>query len=74
MNYRKWLRRGAGLVVWGVLAGATAQEARHSQPGPAVGGRLPEFTATDQNGVRRTLDSLKGPNGLVLTIVRSADW
>ena len=42
--------------------------------GPAVGGRIPDFEAVDQNGKRQSFDTLKGKNGLVLLIVRSADW
>lgn len=42
--------------------------------GPAVGQALQGFEASDQHGVVRTLDSLKGPNGLMLLIFRSADW
>jgi hypothetical protein len=74
LNYRKWLGYGVGVVLWGILPVAMAQGAERSQPGPAVGSRLPVFTAPDQNGAMRTFESLKGPNGLVLMIVRSADW
>ncbi len=42
--------------------------------GPAVGERLPDFTAIDQHGNKRTFDDLKGPKGLMLLVVRSADW
>ncbi len=42
--------------------------------GPAVGARIPDFEAVDQNGKRQNFDSLKGENGLVLMFVRSADW
>lgn len=42
--------------------------------GPAVGEPLIAFEARDQDGTMRTLDSLKGPNGLVLVFFRSADW
>jgi len=41
---------------------------------PAVGARIPAFEAVDQDGKPRTLDTLRGPNGLVLLFVRSADW
>jgi hypothetical protein len=47
---------------------------QHMQTGPAVGARIPDFSAEDQNGRRQTFDSLKGPHGLVLLFVRSADW
>lgn len=42
--------------------------------GPKVGDRLPPLDALDSHGRQRTLDSLLGPNGLVLVIFRSADW
>jgi hypothetical protein len=42
--------------------------------GPAIGARIPEFTALDQNGKRQTFESLRGPHGLALLFVRSADW
>ena len=42
--------------------------------GPAVGSRIPAFEAVDQDGKPRTFDTLRGPNGLVLLFVRSADW
>jgi peptidoglycan/xylan/chitin deacetylase (PgdA/CDA1 family) len=43
-------------------------------PGPAVGSRLPAFTARDQSGRTRSFADLRGPNGLVLVFFRSADW
>lgn len=42
--------------------------------GPAIGQPIPAFEATDQNGRRQTLESLRGPHGLALLFVRSADW
>lgn len=42
--------------------------------GPAVGDKIPEFAAVDQNGKRRTFADLSGPNGLLLLFHRSADW
>jgi len=44
------------------------------QRGLAVGERIPALDLVDQNGRRRTLADLTGPNGLVLLFVRSADW
>lgn len=43
-------------------------------PGPAVGATLPGFEAADQDGRRRTFESLRGKNGLLLVFSRSADW
>ncbi len=42
--------------------------------GPAVGSKIPPFDATDQTGKRQTFESLRGPKGLALLFVRSADW
>lgn len=42
--------------------------------GPAVGEAIPRFEASDQAGRLRTFDDLKGPNGLMLLFVRSANW
>jgi hypothetical protein len=42
--------------------------------GLAVGERIPALDLVDQNGRRRALADLTGPNGLVLLFVRSADW
>ncbi|MFQ5744387.1 MAG: hypothetical protein ACE5HV_12485 [Acidobacteriota bacterium] len=59
--------------------GAHAQEQAFDQDkdirtGPEVGGQVPSFRALDQNGNWQTLDSLKGPKGLMLVFHRSADW
>jgi hypothetical protein len=42
--------------------------------GPAVGAAVPDFELVDQDGGRRSLESLMGPNGVVLVFFRSADW
>jgi len=42
--------------------------------GPGVGETIPDFTAVDQHGARRTFADLTGPNGLLLLFHRSADW
>ena len=47
---------------------------QNATTGPAVGARIPAFEAVDQDGRARTFDTLRGPNGLVLLFVRSADW
>ena len=39
-----------------------------------VGARAPAFTATDSEGRDRALETLCGPNGVVLLFFRSADW
>ncbi len=42
--------------------------------GLAIGTKIPEFQACDQHGTLRTFHSLRGPRGLVMIFVRSADW
>ena len=39
-----------------------------------VGAPAPAIAATDQSGAVRSLDSLAGERGLLLFLVRSADW
>ena len=48
--------------------------AKKIQTGPAMGARIPSFSAPDQNGKLEDFQSLKGPSGLVLVFYRSADW
>ncbi len=42
--------------------------------GPQVGTRVPDFSLSDQRGTLRSLQSLMGPKGLLLSFYRSADW
>ena len=42
--------------------------------GPAVGDKVPDFSAVDQTGRTRTLQSVMGPTGAMLVFYRSADW
>ena len=42
--------------------------------GPSIGERIPAFEAADQNGRHQTFETLRGPHGLALLFVRSADW
>ena len=42
--------------------------------GPQTGAKVPDFTLADQHGQPRSLQSLMGPNGLMLVFSRSADW
>ncbi len=59
------------LVAMALGAGLAAAEVK---TGPAVGQRVPAFQLTDQNGKPQTFETLRGPKGLVLVFVRSADW
>ena len=42
--------------------------------GPQVGEIVPTFSLVDQDGAVRDLQSLMGPDGLMLVFSRSADW
>ena len=57
------------------LITAAALWAQNSvKTGPAVGSKVPEFEASDQNGAGHSLQSLMGPKGAMLVFFRSADW
>lgn len=45
-----------------------------TQIGLASGATAPGFSLTDQFGQKRTMESLMGPQGMVLVFFRSADW
>jgi cytochrome oxidase Cu insertion factor (SCO1/SenC/PrrC family) len=47
---------------------------KNMKTGPAVGAPIPKFEIVDQNGKMQTFASLRGPKGLFLMFVRSADW
>lgn len=42
--------------------------------GPEVGALIPEFRLRDQHGAFQTFETLRGPDGLVILVHRSADW
>ncbi len=56
------------------MAAIKRQQAYRDQWGPAVGSVIEPLAAKDQSGVVRSLPELAGPNGLLLFLVRSADW
>ena len=70
------------VTLCGVLALGTASAATAQAPplpdvdgvGPQVGEVVPAFSLPDQTGAARDIDSLMGPNGLMLVFSRSADW
>lgn len=62
------------LALWAALP-AQADDAGYSkQWGPATGTVLPMISAQDQSGTTRTLADLTGSSGMLLMLVRSADW
>ena len=62
-------------LAWGTVLGAQAPPLPEvDQFGPQVGDIVPAFSLVDQRGQTRDLDSLMGPNGMMLVFSRSADW
>jgi hypothetical protein len=59
-------------MLW--LAALAASLWGQIKTGPAVGERVPDFSAPDQTGRTWTLESLMGPKGAMLVFYRSADW
>lgn len=57
-----------------LAAGLALAQAPAVKTGPDIGQKIPAFEARDQNGKMQTLETLRGPKGLVLLFVRSADW
>jgi hypothetical protein len=65
----------AGTVAFGLLVSAIALSGQTAiKTGPAVGSKVPDFQAVDQNGVSHNLRSIMGPKGAMLVFFRSADW
>ena len=67
------------LMIAFLTAGVTAQQPAPPSVdvnalGPQVGETVPDFSAVDQFGDTRTLESIMGPNGAMLVFNRSADW
>jgi hypothetical protein len=70
-------RPGLAVAILFAVSGGPAMAADDSPVaaiGPQVGDTVPDFTLPDQEGRSRTLESLMGPQGLVLVFYRSADW
>lgn len=75
------IRIAAAILAAVSLAGAAAaQENKATAQGTApaigleVGEKAPAFSAVDQFGREQTNESLRGANGTVLLMFRSADW
>ena len=63
----------AAFVVAGWVPAALADDYSDGWSLP-VGASAPAIAASDQSGAVRSLNSLAGEQGLVLFLVRSADW
>ena len=63
------------LLGFSTLAVAQSREAIDvASLGPQIGERVPDFNLPDQFGQVHSLDSIMGPNGVMLVFYRSADW
>ena len=63
------------LLGFSTLALAQSREAIDvASLGPQIGERVPDFNLPDQFGQVHNLDSIMGPNGVMLVFYRSADW
>ena len=63
------------LLGFSTLAVAQSREAIDvASLGPQIGERVPDFNLPDQSGQVHSLDSIMGPNGVMLVFFRSADW
>lgn len=63
------------LLGFSTLAAAPPREAIDvASLGPQIGERVPDFNLPDQSGQVHSLDSIMGPNGVMLVFFRSADW
>ena len=69
---------GIALALFLVLPSHALQSPRErvdvSALGPQIGEVVPDFALPDQNGMIQTLESVMGPNGVMLVFHRSADW
>ena len=61
-------------ISWLSLAAVAALYGQSIKTGPAAGSPAPDFSALDQAGRTRTLQSIMGPKGAMLVFFRSADW
>lgn len=64
----------SALLLCAVAAMAAAQNQPAPKTGPAVGSRIPDFSAADQDGRIRSFENLRGEKGVMLVFYRSADW
>ena len=63
------------LLGFSTLAAAQSREAIDvASLGPQIGERVPDFNLPDQSRQVHSLDSIMGPNGVMLVFFRSADW
>jgi cytochrome oxidase Cu insertion factor (SCO1/SenC/PrrC family) len=74
MTTRAAVAIGAFVLATGAVASAQEPLPDVDRFGPQVGETVPDFSLVDQFGETRSLQSLMGPDGLMLVFSRSADW
>jgi cytochrome oxidase Cu insertion factor (SCO1/SenC/PrrC family) len=62
------------MVISTMATAQTRTQIDLSALGPQVGQQVPDFDLPDQNGLRHTLETVRGPNGSLILFHRSADW
>jgi cytochrome oxidase Cu insertion factor (SCO1/SenC/PrrC family) len=62
------------MVISTMATAQTRTQIDVSALGPQVGEKVPDFDLPDQNGLRHTLETVRGPNGSLILFHRSADW
>jgi hypothetical protein len=62
------------MVISTMATAQTRTQIDVSALGPQVGQQVPDFDLPDQNGLRHTLETVRGPNGSLILFHRSADW
>lgn len=62
------------VLLFAIVLGFALRSAHAADSGLQPGAKVPTFTLKDQDGNTQTLESLSGPNGLLLLFNRSADW
>lgn len=73
MQHSRYQQLRSALLL-AVLFAASLTSLRAEDAGLQPGAKAPAFTLKDQDGIAQTLQSLAGPNGLLLLFNRSADW
>ena len=75
LNYfHNYARILLAILAISVTQFASANEKHAASWGPKVGSTAPMLEAEDQAGKTQTLNSLKGPKGLLVVFNRSVDW
>lgn len=70
------MRIVAAVILSGLGAATAVGEEKNAGPGIPVGAKPPSFSLADQNGKKRTLAEVSGPQKkkVALVFYRSADW